>query len=117
MNATTWAWIGGIGGAVIGLAGGVIGTWLSLRAAAGPRERAHILKIVILLALVGILFAILMWEIPSPWNSLLWVAFGLFLPLVVTLGNREQERIRNEEKRAGNPQESRSTERDEGSCL
>ena len=38
------AWIGAIAGAVIGLAGGAVGTWFSIRNTNGPRERAFMVK-------------------------------------------------------------------------
>jgi len=39
-----WGWIGGIGGGLIGLAGGVVGTYYSIRNTRGPLERAFVIR-------------------------------------------------------------------------
>jgi hypothetical protein len=40
---------GGIAGAVIGLAGGLVGAWAGIRNTKGPRERAFVLRAILLL--------------------------------------------------------------------
>lgn len=94
MNA---GFLGAIIGSILGLIGGIIGTYFSIKNTNGPRERAFMIKACILGWLAIILFLILMFTIPQPYNQLLWILYGIFLPLGIITGNRTIQRIRNEE--------------------
>ncbi len=71
-------WIGGIAGGVIGLIGGIVGTYFSIKNTNGPRERAFMVKM-----------SVVCW--------VLWIPYGILLPLGIVVGNRTQQRIRKEE--------------------
>lgn len=89
--------IGGIIGGICGLAGGVVGTYFSIKNTIGPRERAFMIKASVV-GWVGILlFLGLMFALPDPYRYFLWVPYGILLPLAIITGNRTQKRIREEE--------------------
>lgn len=87
-------------GCLIGLAGGVIGTWAGIRNTAGPRERAFVIKASVILWAAGAVFLTLMLLLPTPWRFLLWIPYGILLPVGIMTWNRTQQRIRNEERAA-----------------
>jgi len=89
--------IGGIAGTVIGVTGGVIGTWASVRNTSSPRERAFVVKASVIGWVAAIVFITLLLVLPSPWRFLLWVPYGIALPLGILTWNRKQQRIRQEE--------------------
>jgi len=89
--------IGGIVGAAIGFAGGLVGTYFSIRNTESPRERAFVIRAAIWLwAAVGTFLALL-FLLPSPWRYLMWVPYGLFFPLAIIYWNKRQTNIRKEE--------------------
>jgi hypothetical protein len=96
MNA---GWIGGIAGGAIGLLGGIVGTYFSIRNTRGPRERAFMVK-ASALCWIGIgLFLGLMFALPHPHRYLLWIPYAIVLPLGILRINRTQQRIRQAESR------------------
>jgi len=90
-------WIGGIAGCAIGIAGGAIGTYFSIKNTNGPRERAFMVKSAAVAWIVGIVFIALLLLWSSPYRWLLWIPYGIFLPLGIRYGNNVQQRIRREE--------------------
>jgi len=90
-------WILGIGGAVIGLMGGIIGTYFSIKNTRGPRERAFMLKSSVVCWLGITVFLGLLFTLPSPHRHFLWMPYVVLLPLGIIHSNRTQQRIRKEE--------------------
>ena len=89
--------IGGIVGAVIGFAGGLVGTYFSIRSASGPKERAFVIRAAVTLWVAISSFLLLLFLLPHPWRYLLWVPYGVFLPLAIIYWNKRQTNIRKEE--------------------
>jgi hypothetical protein len=89
--------IGGIIGGAVGLLGGAIGTYASIKNTAGPRERAFMIQVAIVTWIVVIAFVFGLLALPKPFNFLLWVPYGIFLPLGILWSNRRWCRIRAEE--------------------
>ncbi|MDD4018762.1 MAG: hypothetical protein PHV28_12565 [Kiritimatiellae bacterium] len=85
-------------GCLIGLAGGVVGTWASIRNTKGPLERAFMVRASVVTWVAGLAFLALMFLLPMPWRYLLWIPYGILLPLGIITGNRRQQRIREEER-------------------
>ena len=88
---------GGIVGGGLGLAGGVVGTYFSIKNTSGPRERAFMIRasavawVAVTVFLAGLLL------LPKPYNWLLWILYGIALPLSIRSLNRRQQQIRAEE--------------------
>jgi hypothetical protein len=95
--------VGGIVGGVIGVLGGLVGTYFSIKNTAGPRERTFMIRVAVVawLAVTAFLIGLLM--LPRPFNLLLWVPYGIALPLGILWCNRRQRTIRAEEAAAVNP--------------
>jgi len=92
MEPETWGWIGGIVGSLIGIAGGVFGTWCSLKGAKGPAERAVLLGWTIVCWTIVIVFLIGLFYIPQPYNFLLWIPYPFALMWLIKTANTEQRR-------------------------
>lgn len=91
--------IGGIIGCIIGVAGGIIGTYFSIRNTGGPKEKAFMIKASIIIWIAGIAFITLLLVLQTPWKFVLWLPYGILLPLGIIAGNRNLQRIRAEEFR------------------
>ena len=89
--------VGGILGSILGVLGGVVGTYFSIKNTAGPRERKFMVQVSVF-AWIGVtLFLIGLLMLPRPFNFLLWVPYGIALPLGILWCNRRQRTIRAEE--------------------
>jgi hypothetical protein len=91
--------VGGIIGGILGLAGGAIGTYASIRNTGGPRERQFMVRTAIVAWVVVTLFLILLFVLPNPYRWLIWIPYGVALPLAIVSLNRKQQAIRSEEQR------------------
>lgn len=91
--------VGGIIGGTMGLAGGAIGTYASIKNTAGPKERRFIVRVAVVGWILITLFLILLWVLPNPYRWLIWIPYGLALPLAIVALNRKQQAIRSEEER------------------
>lgn len=91
--------IGAIIGGLCGLAGGIIGTYFSIKNTNSPRERAFMIKASVIGWIAIFVFVGLMFALPNPYRYYLWIPYGILLPLAIVTGNREQQRIRQEESR------------------
>ena len=96
-NGQMWGWVGGALGCIIGLAGGIFGTYCSIKNTNGPRERAFMIRASVVCWIGVILFLGLMFALPNPYRHLLWIPYAILLPLGIIFGNRTQQRIRKEE--------------------
>jgi hypothetical protein len=99
--------IGGLIGGVLGLLGGAVGTYFSIRNTAGPRERLFMVQVAIVAWIVVSAFVLGLLTLPQPYNFLLWVPYGIALPLGIFWSNRRQRVIRSEEASAVGKTKSR----------
>ena len=89
--------IGGLVGGVMGTVGGLVGTYFSIKNTDGPRERAFMIK-ASAVCWVGILiFLALLFNLPDPYKSFVWIPYSILLPLGIIYSNKAQQRIRREE--------------------
>lgn len=91
--------VGGIIGGTMGFAGGAIGTYVSIKNAAGPKQRRFMVRVAVVGWILITLFLILLWVLPNPYRWLIWIPYGLALPLAIVVLNRKQRAIRSEEER------------------
>ena len=89
--------IGGIVGSVVGVAGGAIGTYCSIRNTKGPLERAFMVRASVVAWVAIALFLGLMFVLPSPYRFLLWIPYGILLPLGIIRINKRIAEIRESE--------------------
>lgn len=89
--------IGAIAGTAVGFAGGIVGTYYSIRNTNGPRERAFMAKAGVVCWATVLLFLGLLLVLPHPFGQFLWIPYGILLPLGIVYANRAQQSIRNEE--------------------
>ena len=92
--------IGGLAGGFLGLVGGAVGTYFSIKNTRGPRERSFMVKVstIAWVAITAFLAGLL--ALPKPYNLLLWAPYGIALPLGIHWCNRRQMKIRAEESAA-----------------
>lgn len=90
--------IGGILGAILGIGGGVVGTWFSIKNTKGPLERAFMIKASVIAWIAISVFLILMFVVPNPYRLWLWVPYGILLPLGIIKTNKRVAEIREIER-------------------
>jgi hypothetical protein len=91
--------VGGIVGGILGLAGGAVGTYASIKNTAGQRERQFMVRTAVVTWVMVTLFVVLLFVLPSPYRWLIWIPYGVALPLAIVSLNRKQQAIRLEEQR------------------
>lgn len=91
-------YIGGLLGSVLGFAGGAIGTYCSIKNTNGPLERRFMIKISVVTWIALLVFLGLLIGLPSPYRFLMWVPFGILLPLGIRYINKRQAEIRAMER-------------------
>ena len=89
-----WIWMGSIGGGLLGIVGGIIGSYFSIKNTNGPRERQFTIKLSAVVWVAVTLFLVLMFAIPRPYNALLWIPYAILLPIGIKYWNRKQIEIR-----------------------
>lgn len=89
--------VGGIAGSLIGVAGGLIGSYFSIKNTNGPRERAFAVRSAIVGWIGVTVFLTVMFFLPHS-RLWLWILYGILLPLGIRYGNKKQMTIRQEEQ-------------------
>ena len=98
MNNSGWM-IGLVGGG-LGLLGGLVGQYFSIRNTNSLRERAFMIKASVLFWIALVSFLGLMIALPNPYRHLLWIPYGILLPLGIRTVNRLQQKIRSEDSQS-----------------
>ena len=101
MSGTFWVWAAAILGSAIGVAGGVLGTYLSVRHAKGPRERSLMIRASLGCWLLVLAFTAGLALIPGWYRYFLIAPYAIALLLGIRWCNRAQARIRKDESGAG----------------
>ncbi|NPC54442.1 hypothetical protein [Caenimonas soli] len=94
---TSEALLGIILGSSLGVLGGVVGTYFSIKNTNGPRERAFMVRFSVISWLAVSLFILGLLILPRPYNWLLWIPYAVVLPMAILRGNKKQLEIRREE--------------------
>ena len=89
--------VGAIAGVTLGVLGGAVGTYFSIKNTGGPQERAFVVKCVVITWIAILVFGAAMILLPRPYGWLLWIPYGILLPLAIRKWNRAQAEIRNKE--------------------
>ena len=100
MDNSIIMWLGIFLGGLAGLAGGVFGTYVSIKNTNGPKERAFMVKCSVFAWTGIIVFLSLLFVVPMPYKLYLWIPYGLLLPFAVKHGNKRQAEIRQSERLA-----------------
>ena len=91
---------GAIVGTVLGLAGGVFGTYCSIKNTQGPLERALMVRASVVVWVAVALFLVLLFATPTPYRFFVWIPYGILLPLGISKLNRRLAEIRAVESAA-----------------
>jgi hypothetical protein len=89
--------IGAIAGSVIGIFGGIVGTYFSIRNTNGPKERSFVMKASAVTWVAVATFSCAFLLLPAPYNHLMWIPYGLLLGFGIRKFNETQKRIRDDE--------------------
>ncbi|MGH8673988.1 MAG: hypothetical protein ACREVG_06735 [Burkholderiales bacterium] len=92
--------IGGIIGGTLGIAGGAVGTYFSIKNTAGPKERSFMFRVSAIAWIFVTAFLVGLFLVPNPFKWLLWIPYGIALPLGILWLNRRQQQIRKAEAAA-----------------
>lgn len=83
----------------MGLLGGIVGTYCSLRKANLPDEQSHILRWAAYFCIGISLFLAVLALTPNPYRFYWFAPYSVVLPLAIYRCNRGQQRIREQELR------------------
>ncbi len=89
--------IAAIAGSAIGIFGGIVGTYFSIKNTNGPKERSFVMKASALTWVTVVIFLCALLLLRSPYNNLMWVPYGLLLGFGIRKFNETQKRIRDAE--------------------
>jgi uncharacterized membrane protein YfcA len=84
-------------GSVIGISGGLVGCYFSIKNTNGPRERSFMIKSSIVCFAGVAIFLIALFALPHPYRWFLWIPYFGLLFMGMYYGNKIQQRIREEE--------------------
>jgi len=95
---------GGMLGSALGVMGGAVGTYFSIKNTAGPRERSLMIgvSVAVWIAVSAFLAGVML--LPPPFNLLTWVPYVIALLLSIRWLNRRHLQIRAEEAASGSTQ-------------
>ena len=94
MDQAMMGWIGGIAGSAIGIAGGVFGTWCSIRNAQSQQERRFVIRWAVYFWLGCSAFLALLFVTPNPYRWFFWIPYSFVLVWAIKKCNEGQARIR-----------------------
>jgi hypothetical protein len=77
----------------LGVLGGAIGTYFSVKNTSGPRERAFMIRVSIFTWIAVSIFVAALMFLPKPYNWLLWIPYGIALPLTIIRWNKSRWRF------------------------
>jgi len=81
--------IGGIIGGLIGVAGGIFGTWMSIRGTSPGAQRKFMIKMSIC-AWIGVaVLLVAVFLIPGNWKWIIWVVYAPILTISIVYTNRK----------------------------
>lgn len=95
IDGAVFGWIGGLLGGVIGVLGGALGSYLSIKRTTCPAQKSLMTRFSLMVWLSLTVMLALLLILPSPYNHLLWIPFGPFLPVSIVYVNRRLWDIRN----------------------
>lgn len=91
--------IGAIIGSAIGVLGGALGTYFSIKNTKGPFERAWMIRCAITIWIAVILFLVLLRFVPGSYRIYFWIPYCIALTVSIVKLNRKQAAIRAEENK------------------
>ena len=91
--------LGGMAGRALGILGGVVGTYFSIKNTNSPRERAFMINASILCWVFVLAFVFGMWLIPGFYKTLLVPIYIVGLVAGILSWNKKQAQIRAEESK------------------
>lgn len=90
--------IGAIAGSALGVAGGLVGTYVAVKNTRGPRERRFMLKVGVAVWGMLVLLALALVFMPSL-RFWVWLPLTLLVLLGIPFVNRRQQAIRRDEEK------------------
>jgi Ca2+/Na+ antiporter len=91
--------IGAIAGVIIGVLGGLIGSYLSISNAKTKKERIYMVKAVGMCWAVVIAFLLLVIFLPEPINSFIWIPYLAGLFALIRYWNKKLKQMQVSEER------------------
>lgn len=110
MTSADWGWVGGIASVAIGLAGGIAGTYFSLKNTRTEEERGIMIKFIVVFWSIGLVLLTLITlaafdVVPEAVYWVAWILFMCFMGPSIALVNRRLARARGEDGPAQGPPE------------
>ncbi|MGD9223921.1 MAG: hypothetical protein PVH22_11770 [Desulfobacteraceae bacterium] len=87
-------YIGGLLGCMIGIAGGAFGTYCSIKNTKGPLEKRFMIRTSMVTWVALLIFLGLLIYLPTPYRFIMWIPYGILLPVGIRYINKRQGAIR-----------------------
>ena len=84
-------------GCIIGILGGIGGTYAGIKGTSGPRERAFMIKMSLVVWIAVLAFLGLLFLLPHPYRWFMFIPYAILLPFGIVFSNKTQQRIKQEE--------------------
>ena len=97
MTESLVGYFGAILGSLLGVAGGVFGTWLAIRNSPPGKTRAFLKKISLVCWFGTIAFVVAVCVLPSPWNWLVWIPYPVVLLGLIRYINRSMAKLHGQQ--------------------
>ena len=82
---------------LIALAGGIVGTYFSIKNTNGPRERSFMIKAGVVCLAGVLIFLGLLFLLPKSYRWFIWIPYAILLAFGILYGNKAQQKIRDQE--------------------
>lgn len=89
--------VGAIIGTVLGVLGGAIGTYVSLRNARSEKERRFLICCAVAMTAGISLFLGLLFMVPADYRFLVWIPYAVILPASIRFANSAHAKLLSEE--------------------
>ena len=98
MDGQTIGLIGGIAGGCIGTLGGIFGTYCGIKSVANDAQRKFVIRCAVFGWVVVLAFSALVIFLPAPWKYIMWVPYGIGLPIAIFWGNKRLAHLNEDGK-------------------
>ena len=90
----------GLIGSVIGVLGGIVGTYLGIKRVANDVQRKFMIRCAVFVWIFVLAFVALLIFLPAPWKYIIFVPYGIGLPIAIIWGNKRLAQLNENSKSA-----------------
>jgi len=93
MTNAELAWLGGGLGAILGLIGGIVGTYFSIKNSKKPKQRTFAIKMSVIGWAAILTVSLVAYILPDSYKMLAFIPIWIGLPFYILYWNRKQKEL------------------------